>query len=67
MMYGSEIWSTLDRIFCFIGSVFAVLPVEPENQNFEKGPFHVKWCKPGHEQSQKFIRICQIVTISKIW
>ena len=31
------------------------------------GSFHVKWPKPGYDPSQSLIKICQVVTIYKIW
>ena len=31
------------------------------------GSLHVNWCKPGHDPSQNLIKICQVVTIYKIW
>ena len=31
------------------------------------GLFHVKWCKPGHDPSKNLIKICQVITIYKMW
>ena len=35
--------------------------------NVQTGSLHAKWCKPGHDPSQNLIKICQVVTIYKIW
>ena len=31
-----------------------------------EGPFHVMWCKPGHDPSQNLIKICLVITICKL-
>ena len=37
MMMVPEIWSATDKIFCYVGPFFKLLPPNnPENQNFEK-------------------------------
>ena len=40
----------------------------PKNwYSFTGGSFHFKWCKPLHDLSQSLIKVCQVVTIYKIW